>query len=122
MNNTPPEVIEGISRALIIKKHWLDLILSGQKTWEMRSRATTITGWIGLIEQGSGLILGKAFLTAGWHRPSKQELIDNQHLHRVEDLDLIEKWCYAWTIENAQKFEVPIPYLHPKGAVIWVRI
>ena len=110
-----------MDRALIVRKPWIDLILSGQKTWEMRSRKTHLTGWIGLIEQGTGLIVGKAFLTGGWRKPSEQELIDNMHNHMVEDLSLLKKWCYAWTLEQAERFENPIPYDHPKGAVIWVK-
>ena len=80
-----------MDRALIIKKPWIDLILDGEKTWEMRSRKTKITGWIGLIEQGSGLIVGRAFLTCGWHKPSTSELIDNKSKHMVDDLSLLKK-------------------------------
>jgi len=111
-----------LNRALIVKKPWIDLILSGEKTWEMRSRKTHLTGWIGLIEQGAGLIVGKAFLTGGWLKPSKQELIDNHSRHLVDDAFLLEYWCYAWTLEQAERFEIPIPYKHPRGAVIWVKI
>jgi len=111
-----------MDRALIVKKPWIDLILSGEKTWEMRSRKTHLTGWIGLIEQGTGLIVGKAFLTCGWFKPNKQELIDNHSKHLVDDTALLEKWCYAWTLEQAERFETPIAYKHPSGAVIWVKI
>ena len=51
-----------MERALIIKKEWVDKILSGGKTWEMRSTKTTVTGVIGLIESGSGLLVGEATL------------------------------------------------------------
>lgn len=111
-----------MDRALIVKKPWIDLILSGEKTWEMRSKPTKITGWIGLIEQGTGFIVGKAFLTSGWCKPSTQELIENHSKHLVDNTALLEKWCYAWTLEQAQRFETPIPYKHPSGAVIWVKI
>ena len=48
-----------MNRGLIIKQPWIELILSGKKTWEMRSRPTHIRGKIGLIEQGTGLIVGE---------------------------------------------------------------
>ena len=32
------------------------------------------------------------------------------------------KNTYAWIISNAKKYEKPIPYKHPMGAVIWVNI
>jgi hypothetical protein len=111
-----------MDRALIVKKPRIDLILSGEKTWEMRSKPTKITGWIGLIEQGTGLIVGRAFLTSGWIRPSKQELIDNHSKHLVDDTDILERWCYAWEIERAERFDKPIKYKHPKGAVVWVKL
>ena len=42
-----------------IKKKYLDRILDNGKVWEMRSSKTKITGRIGLIESGSGLIVAK---------------------------------------------------------------
>ena len=51
-----------MDRALIVRQPWIDLILSGEKTWEMRSRPTNVRGRIGLIEQGTGLIVGECFL------------------------------------------------------------
>lgn len=112
---------DSICRALIIRKPWLDLILSGQKTWEMRSRNTNITGWIGLIEQGTGLIVGRVFLT-GCYTPSLIEIIQNHSKHRVVDLSLLKKWRVAWQLERAERFDIPIRYSHPKGAVTWVKI
>lgn len=111
-----------MDRALIIKKLWLDKILSDGKVWEMRSRRTRITGWIGLIESGSGMIVGKAFLTSGHIKPTKQELLDNFDKHQVADQSMLQKWCYAWTLEQVEKFDTPIPYQHPRGAVVWVKI
>jgi hypothetical protein len=29
---------------------------------------------------------------------------------------------YAWVVKNAHRLERPVPYLHPPGAVIWVRL
>lgn len=48
-------IIEGIEikKGLIIKKEWLDLILSGEKHWEMRSNITLIRGDIALIQSKS---------------------------------------------------------------------
>lgn len=110
-----------ITRALIIKKKWLDLILSGEKVWEMRSRPTTIRGPIGLIESGSGLIVGHAYLTAS-------DIVDPSIrrktfvFHSVSDQDMLEKYPYAWVLTGASKYDKPIPYKHPKGAVIWVNL
>ena len=45
-------------RALIVGSPWIDAILSGQKTWEIRGSRTTVRSSIGLIRKGSGQIVG----------------------------------------------------------------
>ena len=112
-----------MERALIVRKPWIDLILAGKKTWEMRSRPTRIRGKIGLIEAGSGLIVGECTLIDSDSiklDPLERGL--HYSCHRVDDFELLEKWCYAWEIEGAKRYEKPIPYSHPKGAVTWVKL
>ncbi|GAF99913.1 unnamed protein product, partial [marine sediment metagenome] len=29
---------------------------------------------------------------------------------------------YAWVLEKAKRYDEPIPYTHPLGAVIWVKL
>jgi hypothetical protein len=41
-------------RALVIRPYWIDLILKGKKTWEIRGSKTAIRGTITLIPSGSG--------------------------------------------------------------------
>ena len=112
-----------MNRALIIKKEHLDKILSGQKVWEMRSTATSICEKIGLIESGSGLIVGECWLL-GSLAPLESDYARfiSQELHRVDDLSKLKKWKHPWVIDLAKRYEEPIPYKHPKGAVIWVKI
>lgn len=111
-----------ISRALIIAEPHIGRILSGDKRWEMRSTKTSITGRIGLIRKGSGLIVGSVDLL-GWGTPLNEEDAANSvGLHRVFDLSLLKKWKYPWIMENQMIFPTPIPYNHPKGAVIWVKL
>ncbi|MGL1404420.1 ASCH domain-containing protein [Vibrio parahaemolyticus] len=64
-----------VTRALIIRKPWIHLILAGLKTWEMRSTKTKIRGTIALIEQGTGLIVGLANLTDSLEPLSHAELL-----------------------------------------------
>ena len=49
-------------KGLIIDEPWIGFILSGRKTWEMRSRNTQIRGRIGLIRKGSKMVVGVADL------------------------------------------------------------
>lgn len=107
-------------KGLIIKKHWLDKILSGEKIWEMRSMNTNIRGHILLIQSGSGKILGEAHL----HNCIEVDTTDKElkKYHCIGDEELLRKYSYAWVLTNVVKFEKPIPYKHPQGAVIWVKI
>src|SRR5947209_18338036 len=47
-------------KALIIREPWIGHILSGAKTWEMRTSKTSLRGRIGLIRKGSGVVVGVA--------------------------------------------------------------
>ena len=112
-----------ITRALIVKKKWLDLILSGEKTWEMRSAPTKIRGRIGLIESGSGLIVGDVYLVGStFPLNSRRDAMMAIKYHQVSDYGLLEKWKYPWIMINAKRYDNPIPYNHPKGAVVWVKV
>lgn len=108
-------------RALIIKREWLSRIFDFGKVWEMRSRNTKIRGKIHLIESGSGLVVGECTLVDSI-KVKPEMAAANKHCHHVDDLPLLEKWCYAWVIQDAKRYETPIPYDHPMGAVIWVSL
>ena len=112
-----------MERALIVQKFWSDKIfdLNDPKTWEMRSTPTKIRGTVGLIEAGSGLIVGSVDIidSQDIHVLKSKEFIQ---YHKIENLSLLDKWPYAWVLSNAKRFDKPIPYTHPKGAVIWVKI
>lgn len=113
-----------IEKALIIRQPYLNQILSGGKIWEMRSRPNKVTGKIGLIEAGSGLVVGTCFIGRSMPPLYTERMAGYfQHCHKVEDLRLIvDKWRYPWPVNAARRLPKPVPYNHPKGAVIWVDI
>ena len=111
-----------ITRGLIIRQPWIGLILIGEKIWEMRSRPTKIRGRIALIEQGTGLIVGECEIVSSGKALQEWEKESYKSLHKVEDLSLLEKWCYPWEIGSVKKYKTPFSYNHPKGAVTWVNI
>lgn len=98
-----------MERALIVQKFWLDKIFDEGKIWEMR------------IEAGSGLIVGCVDIVDSSQHPLPK-LPHYINYHKIEDLSLLDKWGYAWELNKAKRFEQPIPYTHPKGAVIWVKL
>lgn len=113
----------GITRALIIKKEYLDKIFDNNKLWEMRSSKTNIRGRIGLIESGSGLIVGSVTITDCYEPlKTKNDALITAHLHQVSDFSLLKKWKYPWVMAHPVRYRYPIPYDHPKGAVIWVNL
>lgn len=112
-------------KCLIIKKKWLDLILSGDKVWEVRGRNTKIRGKIGLIESGSGKVVGICNLSSSGSL-THDEYCDTRCYHRVPTSsdNLIAKYksIYFWKLEDVKKLSKPISYKHPQGAVIWVNV
>ena len=111
-----------MERALIIQKQYLDLIFNNGKIWEMRSTKTNVRGRIGLIESGSGLIVGEAILTGCGKPLNEFTALITAEYHQVVDFSLLKKWKYPWSIDEVKKYDEPIPYKHPKGAVIWVKL
>lgn len=121
------EAINGIpTKGLIIKSPYIDRILAGTKTWEMRSSNTSQRGPIALIKQGTGQILGVANLVGVKGPLSEQDKLNNIDRHQISEERLqsgdTEKWNVAWILECAQPLDTPITYQHPNGAVIWVNL
>lgn len=111
------------NKALVIKPQWCRLILDGSKTWEMRSAQTHFRGTFGIIESGSGLIVGLANLVDCLPALEASNYFSHFDKHRIPKMDgITHKWKYAWVLEGATRFETPIPYRHPRGAVIWVNL
>lgn len=110
-----------MANGLVIRKIWLEKIFHHGKCWEMRSRPTRIRGSIFLIEAGSGLVVGEAVLDS-CHYVSEAMASESVACHQVSDLALLKRWCYAWVLRDVRRYETPIPYAHPQGAVIWVSL
>lgn len=110
-------------KALIVKEKWLNLILSGKKTWELRSSNTKTRGKILLIKSGSKQMFGECELVDSIKIDLEQYKTNkDKHCINVNKAVLPYKNTYAWVLQNPQKYNNPIPYKHPMGAVIWVNI
>ena len=110
-------------RALVVKKRWLDLILAGQKKWEIRGSSTAKRGWIHFAEsQAGGKLMGRARLVDCFP-VSRESFVRNFHQHRVPSLSMVPYHTpYAWVLEDCEKFDMPFQYEHKQGAVIWVDV
>ncbi|MCU7370435.1 ASCH domain-containing protein [Paucibacter sp. O1-1] len=112
---------------LIIRPEPLREILSGRKTWEMRSVRTNKRGPIALIEKGGNRILGVAHITGVLGPLSAAELKSNleQHqisLSRLDDDPKVKELKFAWTLANVTHFAIPIPFSPRNGAVRFVTL
>lgn len=109
-------------KALIIKKPWIDYILDGSKTWEIRGSNTKIRGKIELIQSGSGLVLGSCEII-GCKELNLLDYQQNRELHKIDNIQTLPyRKTYAWIIANVERYETPKKYKHPKGAIIWVSL
>jgi hypothetical protein len=113
----------GYTQALIVAAPHCDNILDNGKVLEMRTRRTEKRGKFGLIKKGSGLIIGEFEIVSSWLCPLHEDFYEESAAyHQVEDLSLLKKWRYPWELKNAKRYDTPIKYRHPQGAVIWVNL
>lgn len=111
-------------KALIIDEPWMSLLLSGKKTWEMRSRHTSIRGRIALIRKGSGRVVGVADVVGSIGPFDAIAWRAHQSRHRIplDRQEATANWNVAWVLERARPLVRAIPYEHPNGAVTWVNL
>jgi ASCH domain len=117
-------MIDGL-RALLIRHPWIDLILAGKKTWEIRGARTSVRGRIGLVASRSGTVIGVCDLvdcigplTAEQYRKNAKKAGMRPSEARLGYYRL----TYAWVLEKPRRLKHPVPYQHPSGAVIWVKL
>lgn len=110
-------------KGLIVKGKWADLILSGEKTLELRGSNTKIRGKIGIIKSGTKRIYGTVELV-GSVRLGEEDFERLKEEHKVECKfsEIPYSHLYGWVLKNNEKFEEPVRYNHKTGCVIWVNI
>ena len=115
-------VFDGVlpESGLLLHRKWLDLILSGRKTWEIRGQTTTKRGVVALILCGSKHVFGEVEI-ADSRAVSRMELLHNADKHCISDLSIINySLTYAWILRDAKRYKDPRPYRHPRGGGSWV--
>jgi hypothetical protein len=113
-------------KGLLIKTPWIDKILDGFKTWEIRGSNTKIRGPIALIRSGSGTVVGICELEDVIGPVSISKLRISKSFHAIPTnrfkKGLPYPNTYAWVMGNIKRLNKPVPYEHPRGAVIWVNL
>ena len=108
---------------LVVKNPWLDLILAGKKTWEIRGAPTKVRGKIHLaLGGGGGRIVGQCDIADSF-AVDRGMLEKHVAEHCVEGLATIAyRRPHAWVLSNARRYETPFVYSHPRGAIRWVKL
>ena len=110
-------------KALVIKPEPMRKILDGSKCWEIRQGRCHIRGLIGLIESGSGAVVGVAEV-ADCIGPLTRELRTRDARRMgVNAETAAQPWprgLYAWVLKKRRRLLKPVHYKHPKGVIRWV--
>ena len=110
---------------LIIKKKWLDLIVSKKKTLEIRGCNTNKQNkTIYLLESGTHKVVATAVISStypiscsDWSEEREEHCVDISY----SDLKKRYKTPYAWVLSDVTPIKDIWYYKHPQGAVIWVK-
>jgi hypothetical protein len=108
--------------AIPIKTPWIDQILKGTKTWEIRTKNTKKIGPVALIRSGSGKVVATATLSDVVKLTTSlaRENASRMGISVAEVISCVG--CYAWVLEDVIVLKEPVPYKHPSGAVTWVTL
>ena len=108
-------------QALYVRPPWADLLLTGKKAWEIRSRRTYKRGTMAIVESGTREISGTCDLANSIELlPTDFLLASDKHLIGKADAQkMMYDGLHAWVVENPVRFARPVPFTPPRGAVIW---
>jgi hypothetical protein len=110
--------------AVPIRAPFVDWILDGKKTWEIRTRSTNIRGRIGLIKSKSLTVVGTCEIVDVLG-PLTAAMIRKNARSKMNEAPGDCAGCvgqYAWVLGDVRRILRPMPYLHPSGAVVWVKL
>ena len=110
---------------LIVKAPWIDMLLDGHKTLEIRGtsckKPAGLLVFLALSGGGGVLCGGITFL--GCHGPlSSAEYRGRREGHRVAgDARPYGAKTYGWEFAHPFRFATPMPYRHRHGAITWAK-
>ena len=87
-------------KCLFVKPPFAGYIVDGIKLIEYRTRKIYIRGRIGIIESGTGTIIGDV------------EIVDCRFDSTFQ--------LYEWYLDNPRRFATPVPFEHKQGAMVWI--
>lgn len=114
-------------QGLVIREPFITKILLREKTWEMRSKRSLARGQIALIRQGSGMVVGIAYMSDCLPAVLSREayaLAEQYHAIPPEQQEYAIRagWVVPWILTDARPLSRPVRYKHRCGVVIWVNL
>ena len=113
---------------LLIRKEWLDKILSGEKTIEIRGQncKSKIGHTIGLsycgLKNKEHFIVATVFIEAVKKYHTIDEYNNDYEKHQSKQTALPYKNTYGWILKNIQILDKKVEYTYKKGAIICVSL
>ena len=127
-NHTVPVVDGKVPRGasiLIIQDPWINLLLDGHKTLEIRGTLCKKPAGEHVylaLSGGGGIILGRVTFVQCHGPLSRAEYAERSARHRVAGSTLpYGGSTFAWEFRAPVRFRQPVPYLHKPGVVIWAK-
>ena len=113
---------------LVVKHPFAEMIVSGAKTWEIRTKQSWVRERVAILLGGTKTAIGEVTLTNSF--PVTRDLLCRSfEKHRIDDLSAVFQHAhndnvqyYAWVLQHAEKYTDPKPYVHPVGAITWVKL
>lgn len=110
--------------ALLLKDEWLDMILCGRKTWEIRSMQTHKRERVALAQSGTPLLFGDVEIIGCvriddviFRASTKKHGVP---LHRHAEIIGKYKNIFAWELARPRRYKTPLQYMRSKGQQIFV--
>lgn len=104
-------------RALYVKNPWAGKLVRGEKTMELRSKRTTVRGWVAIIESGTATAIGAVRLSdCKEFKQAELKALEKKH---CVPADLLGGYSHAWICAEAVAFANPVPIPARKGCVVW---
>lgn len=108
--------------AIPIKPFWIDKILEGTKTWEIRTKSTKKIGPVALIRSGCKIVVATAFLSEVKELTASLARANCRRMGMSAADAAASVGCYAWVLKDVITLKKPVSYVHPPGAVTWVTL
>jgi hypothetical protein len=111
---------KGFFCILIIKRIWLELILEGKKTLEIRGQNSSKRFRIYLaLSGGGGVLLGSVEMFGVVGPLTFAEYDARRQEHCVAGCTLPYKRTFGYELRNPQRFAQPVPYTHTPHVIVW---